>query len=75
MPDKTIILDLEPSIAEQRLTGSKDRLELAGLEFFNRVRDGYLQTARDESPRTVLIDASQPLRDVFNAVLLELGVN
>lgn len=75
MPDKTIVLDLEPSIAEQRLSGSKDRLELAGLEFFNRVRDGYLQIARDESPRTVLIDASQPLRDVFNAVLLELGVN
>lgn len=75
MPDKTIVLDLEPSIAEQRLTGSKDRLELAGLEFFNRVRDGYLQIARDESPRTVLIDDSQPLRDVFNAVLLELGVN
>lgn len=75
IPDKTFVLDLEPSTAQKRLQGTKDRLELAGLEFFDRVRNGYLQIAKDEYPRTVIIDASRPLRDVFEDVLMELGVN
>ena len=41
-PDLTMILDLDPNIAEQRMQERiKDRMESEKLEFYQRVRSGY----------------------------------
>ena len=60
-PDLTLYLDLEPSIAEQRIADrEKDRMEVERRDFFDRVRQGYLARAA-EHERFTTIDASQTL--------------
>ena len=47
MPDVTIFLDVSPEKAFKRKGGAdkSDRIELAGLEFHNKVYEGYLKLA------------------------------
>ena len=60
-PDLTVIFDLDPRIGLQRARqrGQLDRIESQKLEFFQRVREGYLNIASREGGRCLLIDASQ----------------
>lgn len=63
LPDLTILLDVEASVAQERLVGKRyayDRLESAGIEFHERVRDAYLRLAVTESDRFYLLDGSRP---------------
>jgi len=55
-PDLTLLLDLDPKIALSRLK-SHDRLEKTGLDFYTRVRDGYLSLAK-KHPRIHILDAT-----------------
>lgn len=58
IPDMTFILDLDAEVASQRLARERDRIELRGIEYFRRVRDGFLQL-RDSWPgRVAIIDAT-----------------
>jgi len=59
-PDLTILLDVPVEIGRQRTAGSReaDRFERERAEFFERVRQGYLQRARDEPRRFFVADAS-----------------
>ncbi len=61
-PDLTFLLDLpvEVSAARVRARGGADRLEREGLEFHQRVREGYLQLAGRFPNRYVVLDAEQP---------------
>lgn len=56
-PDLTIFLDIPPRAAFERKHGAdkSDRMELQGLEFHERVYDGYLQLA-DRYPRICRVD-------------------
>ena len=60
-PDLTILLDVDVEIGLRRkeLKGEWNRLDAYNLDFHQRVRKGYLQLARDEPERWVIIDASQ----------------
>ena len=60
MPDYTIFLNLSPEQAFKRKGGvdTSDRLELSGMEFHNKVYQGYLQLAKDNPQRFIVIDAS-----------------
>ena len=62
-PDLTLILDIPVEVGLQRASerGTPDRFELERIEFFQRVRNRYLQIASDNPQRCVVIDASQPL--------------
>lgn len=70
-PDLTIILDLDPEVGMQRARkrGGLDRFELEELEFFDRVRQAYLDIAADEPERCAIIDASQQLDAVKSSML------
>lgn len=70
-PDLTIILDLDPQtgMTRARKRGSLDRFELEELEFFERVRQVYLDIAAAEPERCVTIDASQQLETVKSKLL------
>jgi len=59
-PDLTLVFDLDPRIGLERasLRGGDDRFERKGVEFHNRLRDGYLAVAEKFSSRCSLIDAS-----------------
>jgi dTMP kinase len=63
-PDLTLYLDLPPDAAQARMAGrSLDRFEREQAEFFERVRQTYLDRAAAH-PRIRVIDASRPLEDV-----------
>jgi dTMP kinase len=58
-PDLTLLLDLDPEIglARARARAELDRIEKETMDFFERVRDTYLQLAKTHD-RFCVIDAS-----------------
>ena len=69
-PDLTLLLDvpLEVSMARINQTREKDRFEQEEAEFFNRVREVYLQRANEQPERYAVIDSSQSLDAVKNHI-------
>ena len=65
-PDLTIILDLDPRIGIQRASerGELDRFEREQIEFFDKVRQTYLDIAAADPQRCVVIDAANDLATV-----------
>jgi len=59
-PDLIILLDISPEQGLARKRSLKDRFELEDLSFHRRVRGGYLDMAKAEPDRWLLIDASLP---------------
>jgi len=67
MPQLTLVLDLASDIAWARIhqTGRElDRMESQPREFFEKVRQGYLDLAKQEPRRIAVIDASQSIEAV-----------
>ena len=64
MPSLTLLLDVPTERGFARLHRSRDRMERKALAFHRRVRRGYLQLARREPRRFVVVDASRPPRMV-----------
>ena len=67
LPHRTILLDCEVDLAHDRMRGRgehPDRMELESLAFHRRVRNGYLEIARDDPGRFVVLDAAKPLDQV-----------
>jgi dTMP kinase len=64
--DLTFWLDLDVSIGLQRvlLRGKPDRMEMATVDFHQRVRQGYQELANDYPNRIVKIDATQAESDI-----------
>lgn len=69
-PDLTLLLDAPAEVGLQRagLRGEADRFEAEALAFFQSVRDAYLNIARREQERVVVIDASQDEAAVTAAI-------
>ena len=72
-PDLTIILDVPAAqglrrAARRRGKGNSDRFEGEGLEFYEKLRDGFLMLAANEPDRCVLVDASGPREQVAERV-------
>lgn len=68
-PDLTIVFDVDVKTSLSRVGGSKDRMESAGVEFFNRVRNGYLTIAKQEPDRVKVIDSSDTIENVHKKVV------
>ena len=77
-PDLTLILDLDPAEARSRAlrrprpVGQKDRLEDLGLDFYQKVAQGYRDLAQQEPKRVKLIDASGTREQTFAMIQKEL---
>lgn len=65
-PDLTILLDIDIDVGLQRAgeRGELDRFESEPREFFEKVRSAYLQRAKDDAKRFVIVDAEPPLEQV-----------
>jgi dTMP kinase len=65
-PELTIVIDVDPRIGLERARGRElfDRMENQALEFYERARRGYLELARQEPKRFVVIDGARAIREV-----------
>jgi len=69
-PDLTLILDIPVQVGLARASerSAPDRFEQEQIEFFERVRNRYLQIAQDNPQRCVVIDASRSLDGVQSQI-------
>ena len=68
IPDLTIFLDLSitEGIKRVKKRGEVDRFEEEEVSFFEKIRQFYLETAKKNSKRFFVIDASKSMDEVFN---------
>lgn len=72
-PDLVVIFDVDERTAASRLSPLLDRMEAKGAAFHARVRQGYLDMARREPTRHMVIDASRSEEAVWEDLLARLG--
>ena len=63
-PDLTFVFDIDVETSQKRVGSNKDRMERAGIDFHNRVRNGYLELAKNEPERIRVIDATKSIEDI-----------
>jgi dTMP kinase len=79
VPGITFFLDLEPEQALMRKLSEKsipiafdnselDRMERSGLEFYRKVRSGYLETIRLDEKRFVCLDALETPDEIHRRI-------
>ena len=71
-PDLIVIFDVDQKTAASRLSPLLDRMELKGAEFHQAVRQGYLDQARHDPQRYLVIDATADADMVFDRLLTGL---
>lgn len=71
IPDVTILLDLDETVARARLDAAAkrfDRLENEKAEFHSRVRRGFLDLAAAEPERFLVLDAALPADELATLI-------
>lgn len=71
LPDLTILLDLDETVARGRLDAANkrfDRLEAEKNEFHARVRAAFLGLAADEPERFLVVDAADSVDAIADAI-------
>ena len=68
-PDLTIVLDVDVETSQKRVGSEKDRMESAGVEFFERVRKGFLEIAKLEPKRVKVVDSTQTIEEIHKQIL------
>ena len=76
-PDLTILIDLPPEIGLARVharsNGKLDRMEKEAIEFFQAVRQGYLDLAKSEPKRFLVLDGSQSVEELETQIWQKVG--
>ena len=74
LPDKTILLDLDPEIGLQRAStrDELDRFELENLDFHKRLRKSFLEAALAYPDRFLTIDAEEKPKEILQIVINNL---
>ncbi|MEW6510469.1 MAG: dTMP kinase [Bacteroidota bacterium] len=70
-PDLTILVDITVDEIERRKRAARaeyDRMESAGRDFYERVRNGYLTLAREHPERFVVVNGMQNIEDAAREV-------
>ncbi len=73
-PDLTLLLDVTLDVSMDRVTkrGNKDRFENEKIDFYKKVRDGYLAIAHNNPDRVASIDATGSIEQVQTAIRIKL---
>jgi dTMP kinase len=75
VPDLTVLLDLSPAHARERLEArakTLDRFESEPIAFFERARKTYLDLARQEPGRWIVLPAESPSEDLSERIEAEI---
>jgi dTMP kinase len=68
-PDLTFVFDIDTETSMKRVGKNQDRMESAGIEFQTKVRNGYLEIAKQEPERVKVIDATKSIEEIHAEVL------
>ena len=68
LPELTLVLDLPVDLARARRIGLADRVESRGVDYFERVRSGFLVEAAGDPDRYRVLDASPGIEAVQTAI-------
>ena len=69
-PRLTFLLDISVQDGfERKVNDVKDRIESACNEFFQKVREGYLDIAKNNQNRIKVIDAMQSIDDINKSII------
>ncbi len=77
-PDLTFYLDISAKKSKERISSRKmDRMESESVEFFEKVRHGYLEIAKNNPSRMLCLDANKSIEElkteIFNRTLKQLN--
>jgi dTMP kinase len=75
LPKKTFFIDIPvQEMYHRRQSGRQetDRMEMSNEEFFNRVREGYTEMAKEEPGRFITIDGRQPIDAIHEIIWKEV---
>jgi len=73
-PDLTILLDMPVEAGLARKKGEKrDRFEQEDIAFHRRVRQGYLELAKDEPNRWLVVDAALSREKIAGVIWQKVG--
>ena len=80
-PELTILLDIDPQVGLSRArtrnhgrSEDEGRFEMETLEFYGRIRRGYLDLARREPGRIRVIEADRSIEDIHHEILKVLEI-
>jgi dTMP kinase len=68
LPDRTILVLIDPDEALRRATGDHDRIEREGAGFMRKVDEGYRAIAAAEPHRVVTVDGGRPAEEIAEEV-------
>jgi len=73
-PDLTFLLDISVENGfKRKIDDVKDRIESSGDEFFENVRQGYLEIAKSQPERIKVIDAMGSIDDINKEIIKEVS--
>jgi dTMP kinase len=76
LPEVTFLIDvpIDEIIERRHKSGiAIDRMESGGREFYEKVRQGYLELAKEEPKRVLLFDGSRPIDVVQDDIWKEIS--
>ncbi len=69
IPNATFILDIDVETSLTRIGKARDRMESAGIEFFSRVREGYINISKNEPNRVTLLDGKESIESLHTKII------
>ena len=73
IPKLSILIDI--SVEEgfaRKINDIKDRIESSSMDFFNNVRNGYLEIAKKNKNRFLVIDGSLSIAEIHDSIIKKL---
>ena len=77
-PDITFLFDidlLEMKKRKEKINAKLDRMEDQATEFFTKVREGYLQIARQEKERFLIIDCKKEINSIVKEIWDNINIH
>lgn len=72
-PDLTFYMDITAEASKSRIDNRElDRMESESIDFFNKVRLGYLEIAKSNPDRIIILDAELSVKDLQNTIFNEV---
>ena len=70
IPNITFLLDIDVGEGFRRKSNDfKDRIESAGNDFFERVRNGYIEISKKNKERVKVLDATMKIEELHNEII------